>query len=103
MIVISPEEAWKKIDRGALVVDVRTAAEYVKGHLVVNGKGVLNVPYQQISSILGVTSDPETVIVLYCKVGGRAEYAKDVLTKAGFKNVYNAGGYEELAAAQKVE
>ena len=101
MIVLSPEEAWKKIDRGAVVVDVRTAAEYAKGHLVVEGQGVLNIPHEQISSILGIMSDRETVIVLYCKVGGRAEYAKEILTKAGFKNVYNAGGYQDLAALRE--
>ena len=42
-------EAWKKINNGALLVDVRTPDEFAEGHL----RGAVNVPYEEVVDCKG--------------------------------------------------
>ena len=88
-----PKVAWQKIAAGALVIDVRTTQEFAQGHL----PNALNIPHNQIKQGIKINKvKPKTEIVVYCKSGFRAGLAKKILAKAGYKNVYNAGGYEAL-------
>lgn len=92
----APAEAWAAIRSGALLVDVRTPAEYEQGHL----EGALLIPHDQVAaraSELG--EDKERAIVLYCRTGNRSSQAKKALEGLGFTNVMNAGGYEGLKQA----
>ncbi|KEI72807.1 rhodanese-like domain-containing protein [Endozoicomonas elysicola] len=86
-------EAWERIKNGALLIDVRTPAEYAEGHLA----GAINIPYQNIVNGLAqknITLDAD--IVLYCRSGNRSGKAHKALVAQGYKNTLNAGGYRQL-------
>jgi phage shock protein E len=73
------------VARGALLLDVRTAAEYAAGHVA----GAINIPVDDLSSRLGEI-DPGRPIVVYCQSGARAARATQTLCDAGYK-VYDLG------------
>ena len=74
-------------------IDVRTVAEWDSGHL----KEAIHIPYKTIAKeIERVTKDKNAPIKVYCKVGGRAGIAKKTLESMGYKNVTNAGGYQQI-------
>ena len=91
------ETAWRKIRIGALLVDVRTPAEYARGHI----EGAMNIPYDQIEARTGELGDDKNrEIVLYCRSGRRSALAKQTLEKLGFTHVFNAGSYQRLLEAR---
>jgi phage shock protein E len=83
-----------KIQAGALVVDVRTTAEFASGAY----QGAVNIPVDQVEKRLSELGDPKRAIVLYCRSGHRAEQAKSILEKNGFVDVTNGGGLKDLPA-----
>jgi rhodanese-related sulfurtransferase len=98
---ISVEEAKKKIADGALVVDVRDAAEVEK-----SGKaaGAVHVPRGMVE----FRADPESPyydqsftkdkpVILYCAAGGRAALSGQALKEMGYGEVYNLGGFNDWA------
>ncbi len=92
-----PEGAWKIINNGALLVDVRSLAEFNEGHL----PGATLIPVDEVAHrIAEFGEDKERQIVVYCKRGARADKAERVLRENGFSNVLNAGGYSDLMAAK---
>ena len=84
---IAPAEAHKLVKEGALLLDVRTAAEYASGHL----PGAVNVPLSELNSKLETLSSKERVVVVYCLSGTRSGMAARVLRNAGFSQVSNLG------------
>lgn len=87
------EEVKQKIKNGALVVDVRSVGEFSGGHF----NGALNIPVDEVQrriSEFGSNKDRE--IILYCRSGGRAGSAKQMLEAAGYKKVVNAGGLNDM-------
>ena len=75
----------KKIQAGALVVDVRTPGEYASGHF----KGAINIPVSEVSSRLSEFGPKDKPIVVYCASGARSGSAKQILERAGYKDVTN--------------
>ncbi|WP_118842086.1 rhodanese-like domain-containing protein [Haemophilus haemolyticus] len=74
-------------------IDVRSAEEFNSGHL----QNAVNIPHDQIiEGIKVVSSDKNAPINLYCRSGRRAEVALNELKKAGYTNVTNHGGYDDL-------
>ena len=71
----------------ALIVDVRTAAEYRTGHF----PGAVNVPVQEIGRRHSELGDKERTIVVYCRSGHRSAAAKAKLDAAGFTHVLDGG------------
>jgi len=74
-------------------IDVRTVAEYDEDHI----DNDLNIPLNtididQFSSMF----DKDDEINLYCRSGNRAGQAKNILEAAGFTNVNNMGGIDEV-------
>ncbi|EMY62502.1 rhodanese-like domain-containing protein [Leptospira terpstrae] len=82
----------EKIDSGALVVDVRTVAEFQSGHF----PGAVNIPVDQVSKRLDEFGDKNHSIVVYCASGGRSGSAKSFLESVGFTDVINAGGLSNM-------
>ncbi len=84
---IQPEKAK------GIWIDVRSAEEFNSGHL----QNAVNIPHDQIiEGIKAVSSDKNAPINLYCRSGRRAEVALNELKKAGYTNVTNHGGYDDL-------
>lgn len=77
----------------AMVIDVRTAAEFDAGHLA----GALHIPYEQVDALVAaIGPDQSRSVVLYCRTGRRSGIALQSLMQAGYTNVVNAGGYRDL-------
>lgn len=80
-----------EVPAGSVWIDVRTPAEYQRGHL----EEARLIPFDAIE--VGVASlklAKDAPIYLYCAVGGRAERARQSLLAAGYTNVTNAGGLD---------
>ena len=74
-------------------IDVRSAEEFNAGHL----QDAVNIPHDKIvEGVKAIGSDKDAPINLYCRSGRRAEAALTELKKAGYTNVTNHGGYEDL-------
>lgn len=89
--------AWKKVNAGALLVDVRTPEEFAAGHL----PNAINIPHEKVVGELakrGIAKDAP--LVLYCRSGRRSGVAEEALVGAGYRQLYNAGAYQTLLAAQ---
>ncbi len=72
---------------------MRSAEEFNAGHL----QGAVNIPHDKIiEGVKAIGSDKDAPINLYCRSGRRAEAALTELKNAGYTNVTNHGGYEDL-------
>lgn len=74
------EEAKKKVDEGALLVDVRSPAEYSAGHI----DGAVNIPVQVLEHRLGELEKDRPVVV-YCRSGSRSHLAAKMLGARGYE------------------
>ena len=79
------------IANGAVIVDVRTVAEFEQGHI----KDSLNIPLDEIERRMAELNK-ETPIIVCCATGSRSGVAKSFLETNGFKNVYNGGSWNAL-------
>ncbi|MCB0331498.1 MAG: rhodanese-like domain-containing protein, partial [Bdellovibrionales bacterium] len=87
------EEAKKEIAAGALLIDVRTPAEYLDGHAV----GSINIPYDELGDrVEELEAYREKSVVVYCRSGQRSGKGKQTLENLGFDKVINAGGLKEM-------
>lgn len=73
---------------GAVLLDVREAAEYKGGRI----PGSLNIPLSFISEIEDEIEDFSTPIYIYCLSGFRARQAKGILSGMGYKQLKSIGG-----------
>lgn len=79
---------------GAQLIDVRTPEEYNAGFI----QGAINLPLASIQSGQLPTATKDKKVYLYCHSGNRAGQAKSVLVKAGYTNVINIGGMDDVVA-----
>ncbi|MDX1380230.1 MAG: rhodanese-like domain-containing protein [Xanthomonadales bacterium] len=90
-------EAWRMIDDGALVIDVRSPEEYAGGHI----DGAVNVPHTETDALAAaIGDDHDRAVVVYCGSGRRAGIAQAALAERGYTGVHNGLGYQALEAAQ---
>ena len=73
---------------GALLLDVRTPAEYREGHL----PGSRNLPAEEIGRAAELTADKEAPLFVYCLSGARSAMAASALRRMGYQHVTNIGG-----------
>ena len=76
---------------GAIIVDVRTPAEYKEGHI----KGSINLPLQTLGDNLNKLKKDQ-VIITCCRSGSRSGMAKRMLKRNGFEQVHNGGPWTNL-------
>ncbi len=81
----------KMAEPGIVVLDVRTPAETAEGMI----EGAILADYEADNFEAEVDKlDKEKTYLVYCKGGGRSSEACGIMTKKGFKNLYNLeGGY----------
>lgn len=72
----------------AVIIDVRTPAEYKQGHI----KGAYNIPLDQIDTVKKTVKNTSTPLYLYCASGARSGNAARYLQNSGYENVRNMGG-----------
>jgi rhodanese-related sulfurtransferase len=86
---VSPTEAHQQQRAGALLVDVREADEFARGHAegsVHLSRGVLELKIEQVAP------DAQTPIVCYCGGGKRSALAAESLARMGYSNVASLEG-----------
>jgi phage shock protein E len=81
-----------KIKAGARIVDVRSTGEFKDGAY----PGAINIPLALIPLKLAELEPKTQPIVLYCASGARSGQAMRVLKQAGFTDVVNAGGLDDM-------
>jgi len=87
---ISSKDAQARLKSGALVIDVRTPAEFSSGHL----PGAINLPLDGIeASLPRRVQDKNQVLLLHCQSGMRSGVAVKKLKGLGYTNAYNLGSY----------
>lgn len=89
------EKQTASISASALVLDVRTAAEFAESHAV----RATNLSLQDIQAgiLPGAAKDSE--VVVYCRSGNRSAEAVTLLKQAGYSNVRDLGGVEAAKTA----
>ena len=84
---LSSDDAKSLVKDGALLIDVRSPAEFKQGHI----KGAKNIPLNEIASRTKEIGKVEQAVVLYCRSGSRSSGAMRILKSNGFLNVNNLG------------
>ena len=79
------------VREGALIIDVRTDAEYKSGHI----KGSRNIPLDSLKGKLAEIKKMQKPIITVCRSGARSGMAKSVLSANGLE-VYNGGPWNAL-------
>jgi phage shock protein E len=93
---VSEARARELVQRGALLLDVRTPEEFRSGHL----RGAVNVPYQEVGQrIVSLAPDKSSPVLVYCLSGGRSGIAKSNLRRLGYAEAHNLGS---LKRARKI-
>jgi len=87
-IRIDAATAHKLVAEGAKIIDVRTPEEFAAGAK----PGAVNIPVQVIGQQIADAASPTDTIVLYCKMGGRADVAANILRSMGYSKSFNVGG-----------
>ncbi len=83
---VSTAEARAMVGKGALLVDLRTKAEYDERH----AEGAVNMSSVELEQQMS-QMPAERQVVLYCHTGARASVVTAKLRKKGYKNVHNLG------------
>lgn len=79
------------IDKGAVIIDVRTPAEFKEGHI----PGSRNIPLDQIGSKSAELKRAGKPVITVCRSGSRSGMAKAKLGASGVE-VYNGGSWQSL-------
>lgn len=79
------------LQNGAIIVDVRTKAEFDQGHIAQSK----NIPLQELKLKIDMILKWNKPIVTVCRSGSRSALAKGILKSAGLE-VYNGGAWTSL-------
>ncbi len=84
------------MQKGAFLVDVRTASEFAAGSV----NGAVNIPLDRIPMELDKFKNKGAVVV-FCRSGSRSSQAKAFLDRSGIPNVWNGGTWQDVKAMLK--
>jgi rhodanese-related sulfurtransferase len=79
------------MDKGAVIIDVRTVGEFQSGHI----KGSKNIPLDNIFSKVNEIKRLEKPVIVCCRSGMRSAQAASILKNNGI-DVMNGGGWQSL-------
>lgn len=79
------------LQKGALIIDVRTAAEFAGGHIY----GSRNISLDKIPMMVKDIQKLNRPVITCCKSGGRSAIANRLLQSAAIES-YNGGAWEKL-------
>ena len=80
-------EQYKQENPAAVVLDVRSVADYQASHLA----GAYHIPLSELPERMAELEKEQTILV-YCNRGNTSRKAVDCLLAAGFQQVYNLDG-----------
>jgi len=87
---VGPLEATELINhKDAVVIDVRPAADYAKGHII----NAINIPMNGLQNQIGALSKHKgKPVIVSCRSGSQSSVACTQLRKQGFADVHNLKG-----------
>jgi len=89
MMAVQPTDAVKLINNDAVVLDMRSAESFSRGHIV----GARNVPMDELDGHLDkLARFKSKPVVAVCDAGITSSKAVKTLRKSGFESVYNLKG-----------
>jgi len=94
---IQPQEyqqQFKQPNKAHMLIDVRSPEEFASERIA----GAINIPVQALQQRLQDIPQDRPV-VLICRSGNRSKTAAQILTRAGYTNVYDLGGLIQWKAA----
>ncbi len=92
---VSARQALEAYQKGALFLDVRTAAEWSQGHI----RQSLLIPLDELPNRLGELPRDRDIVVV-CKSGARSQEGAAILLQAGFPHVTSlTGGLQSWVSA----
>ena len=91
---VGPQEAVQRLNRGAVLVDVREPAEFAAGHAPDAKHLPLGLLRTQATSAIDALALPDTVgeVLLICRSGMRSRMAQDILSKDVRRRYVNVHG-----------
>lgn len=89
VVNLSPAEVQKRVESGdkVTILDVREDWEFKEGHI----PGAKLIPLGTLPDRLKELNSAQPVIVV-CRSGNRSAQGSQILTKAGFQQVFNMSG-----------
>ena len=88
----SKSESIKEfMDKGAVIIDVRTVGEFNDGHI----KNSKNIPLDLISSKINEIKKLDKPVIVCCRSGMRSAQANSILKTNGIESI-NGGGWQSL-------
>lgn len=75
-------------DKDPLIIDLRTAADYKRGHLL----NAVNAPFAKFDEYVGQFRDKSRPVLLYCALGTMGSAIAEKLRKQGYAEVYPLRG-----------
>jgi len=89
LAALGPQEVVRLMNQGAAVIDVRSAEEYLQGHI----RGARHIPVADIGSAAeSLKRYKDKPVVVCCERGARAAAALRSLQDQGFRQVVNLRG-----------
>ena len=93
LTLVGAETAREWLRKGALVIDVRSPAEFQERHL----PGVINIPLDRLGDeIARHAPDKARPLLLHCRSGNRSSRGTSTLKKMGYQHVFNLGSYGQV-------
>lgn len=86
----------KKIEQGAIILDVRTPSEYRTGHI----EGSINLQLSRLHADK-LPLDKDKIYITVCSHGLRSVKAMNLLKEKGYK-VFNGGALADLESEMKL-
>jgi phage shock protein E len=86
------ESVKEFMDKGAVIIDVRTPAEYSGGHI----KGSKNIPLNTIGNQIDALKKLNKPVIACCASGMRSAQATSILKSNGIEAM-NGGGWSSLS------
>ena len=91
---LNAEVAHEYLSQGAMVIDVRSEAEFADKSI----DGVVNIPLPVLSERIGkAVPDKNSIILLHCRSGNRSGQGAKILQGMGYEKTYNLGSYGHAA------
>lgn len=92
--IATPAVAPEPLPQQALLIDVRSYAEFMQGHLA----GAHCLPLPKLDAMIHeLAPDPQTPLIVYCASGARAELALGQLQRLGYRQAHYGGAAMALA------
>ncbi|SDW15756.1 Rhodanese-related sulfurtransferase [Hydrobacter penzbergensis] len=89
------QELVRAFENGAVIVDVRTAAEFSQGHI----PGSKNIPLNELKLKSDLIRKWNKPVITVCRSGNRSGIAKGILKATGI-DAYNGGAWTNLKTSQ---